>query len=221
MTIANVIVSRDAQRVEIYSDTAVTSGSEGAMSAEISKALPIPHLQAVVTGRGHVVVIEAAWAAFARSGRDFDAAIAAFPDILTAAAAALRQSWPGIEYHNTLAVVGWSRGAGRYRLWLFTEQGPEGFTAEEVVGDLLMPWPADFGPAPRIRGIEGAIALAERQAAWIREQGDDYNAGGHLHRTTLEPGGRGVTIDAVHCFSTRTLNQLAAVGRTFTRTATK
>lgn len=221
MTIANVIVSRGAQRVEIYSDTAVTSGSDGAMLAEISKALPIPHLQAVVTGRGHVVMIEAAWAAFARSGLDFDAAIAAFPDILTAAAAALRQSWPGIEYHNTLAVVGWSRGAGGYRLWLFTEQGPEGFTAEEVAGDLLMPWPADFGPAPRQSGAGHMIRLAQRQAAWIREQGDDYNAGGQLHRTTLGPGGRGITIDVVHAFGTRASNQLAAVGRTFTRTATR
>jgi len=118
----------DAETVVVMADTLMTDAS-GKPAAFVSKVFPIPHLSALVSGRGTIALI-AGWAfdlCHTMVVDDFDMAVQLAP-------AALNARWAALEGQRTETTTvymwGWSASAGGFVGYSFRSW--DGFTSGEM-----------------------------------------------------------------------------------------
>lgn len=128
MTAINSYV--DAGAVIVMADTVMTT-HDGRPVAFVSKIFPVPHLSAVVSGRGTIGLI-AGWAydlCHAMLVDDFDMAVQLAPDALAA-------KWADLEGQrtdtSTVYMWGWSAAAVRFIGYQFRSWNA---FAAEIIGD--------------------------------------------------------------------------------------
>jgi hypothetical protein len=193
MSLLNVALHADHVLVCVDSMAAV-DGCAG----ETSKLHALPHLNAVLAGRGHVGVLGMALMLSLEPGRTFDELAVALPSALTAGVEHLIAEGHGQfdgDAPQGVVLAGLSRPLGTMCAFAFSRRNGGPFTAQRIRHALLSPgdcFQADVAPCPRT--LEDLEGIAREQAAWMRATHPHVASGGRL--LVAEVRGEGVRVFA-------------------------
>lgn len=199
MTILNVSIAPDLGLVAV--DTAVPTPSGGL--THVSKLMPLPHADAVVAARGHLLMLVMLSPRLQQVAGDFDNVLAALHDSAVQAfadsASACRGHGAGNlmdEMGHEVVAVGYSPRAGRVLGVLYDRKaGGDGFAFTELDDFMQAPWDESLA---RFRGPTSTAAmvrLARAQARYARAQGHENTHGGRLVIAEVRRGGINVSSD--------------------------
>lgn len=180
MSILNVWLFRDRALVGVDTDAVSSEGQH----YEVSKMLPIPHINAVLACRGSLALLGCVFVQLMISDTgDFDVLADRLP-------AATQQAFDGPlrdlppELHSAgdvIVLVGWSPRLRRMRtLEVSREPGAAVFTLEETEQHYIAPWDPSIEGAPDPANLQSMMALAEAQVGLIRRTYPNGAAGGRL-----------------------------------------
>jgi len=167
MSLLNVWVSPERALISVDTDGLTSDGEH----VEMSKLLVLAHANTVLGFRGDRRFMHDLFATYylAAAAVDFDAIVAALPEMLASVILAFRA--PGIAPQPyQFAIVGWSAAEGRVcGRWYTGNTGEDGYDVDEL-GARVAPWHG--AEAARLPDSEDSIRwLSERQAPWLREEG--------------------------------------------------
>lgn len=210
MTALNFTLSADA--VVVLTDTLMTKENDEP-AAFVSKALPIAHLNALISGRGLSDMV-VGWA--------FDVAcrrlVADFDDLILQSPAGLAERWAEVAHidppSTTVFIWGWSPAEGRFVGYAF--RSGDGFKAERLgdgsrfapgcdaaTFDAITTHP-DLGDVTKLAKV--MLAAKEDEDASPAPRHERCHIGGEIvmHSLTLtEGGGVQVASQVVHHFADR------------------
>jgi len=140
-------------------------------TCEGSKFAVIPHVQALIAGRGAVTTLSLLTSLVWQSTniQTFDDLVDAMPRLLRQAFELLHQAFPaGIDarvFAQEFIVIGWSRSAGRLRAFQYEQtKADEGFTTRELSEPgYACPWAPDLGPPLQPKTVALHQQLLARQ----------------------------------------------------------
>ena len=148
MSALNVVIGGD--RVTVYTDGA-TVDEAGALSAVMSKVIPVPHLDGVFASTGHPI------AGIMMAGLTADAGCASFDDVEDCMAKNMRVLAKQPTFRPSQVVfAGWSTQRDMPCAWLvqsFEAPGVPAFKMTRVHG-MTMPVPLDTGLAGSVDPIQ-------------------------------------------------------------------
>jgi hypothetical protein len=207
VTILNALVAHEHALVVADTEAVTRHPATGeVMAGATTKLFGLPHLRALIAGRGHMLFITSVYTGALMSGAArVDELAAAMPAFLPAAHASVatelagrRLEVPQFERQSIL-LVGWSPERQRMVGWYYeqTEAGG-GFSADEVDEHMIAPWDAEIGPAPEPRQLAEMIETAKRQRAWLKRD-PAVAAGGELIAAHVDRNG--IVLRAVHKFA--------------------
>lgn len=167
MSLLNVWVSPERALVAVDTDGVTSEGEH----VEMSKLLVLAHANTVFGFRGDRRFMHDLFATYylAAAAVDFDAIVAALPEMLASVILAFRAPSIAPQPYQ-FAVVGWSPAEGRVcGRWYTGNTGEDGYDVDGL-GARVAPWHGT--EAARVPDSEDSIRwLAERQVRWLREEG--------------------------------------------------
>lgn len=196
MTIINCRPSDDDTALLIAFDTEATSPLG---FTEVSKVLHIPHMAAVLGGRGQLEFLCAAYIRFAFFPSFDDAAEKAL-ELLNNVYPMAARDVPAIGPEQEILFAGWSTKNEMFRILSLVRSDERGFIETDLTGRFYAsPWHPSFPPHDCPDDPAGMIALTEFQRAKIKEIDQAAAGGGRLFFARLE---RDLyTVKCVHTFA--------------------
>lgn len=182
MSILNAFLEPERALIGVDTQFAAQHGSP----RQISKLMPLIHLNAIVACRGSVFIATALFAMCQVVGSDFDELLEAMPGFLEHVSdkAAEIPGRIGVTDKmpfdgQSVIAVGWS--AGRMIGRQFEQENREtGFVAEGFNPHYSAPWDESLPQFPDLKTREGMGVLARAQARLLREKCPDVAAGGRF-----------------------------------------
>jgi hypothetical protein len=192
-----LIVALQPERILVAVDSVAGTG-DGSFLGEASKLHVLPHLNAVLAGRGHVGVLGMALMLGLEPRPDFDALADVMPGALTAGVAhlvahgLLQDAAP-----QEVVLAGWSPRLNSMRACAYARHDGGAFIAHGIARALMSPggdFRADTAPWPQ--SIEDMEHIAREQVAWMRKTHPHAACGGRLlvadvRRDTVAVSARG------------------------------
>lgn len=177
MTILNILVEHQRALVGVDTEAITADGTR----FQVSKLLPVVHLNAVLTGRGAAVVQLGLWAWICATRHDLDT-------VADEAAAFLNMAFKSTEpqpseppVQQAIALVGWSPRQSRIIGRVFTREDlATGFVARDIAQYYWAPLDPSFGEMSYFHDMGGLENLARAQERLITEKEPAAAAGGRL-----------------------------------------
>lgn len=187
MTILNAWVGEDKALVGV--DTEIL-GPGGARHS-VSKLLPLPHMNAVLAGRGPNLMLSMAMTLCHASTADFDVIAAAMPEILCVAHGMMLKAvnespvlWGGDPRQLdgvTIVFVGWSPSRRRMVGFEYEQETPAvGFVAGELSPLHSAPLDPTLPQDPDLSTRDGMTEYARLQTALLHKAQPEAAAGGRF-----------------------------------------
>lgn len=184
MSILDVWITPESALVGVDTETFAPDGT----AASISKMIPLPHMNAVLACRGHVLFFQAIFGACHASGGNFDALLDKMPELLRGAFSMAMESAPllGMEDtspldNQTIVLVGWSLRQGRMIGREYVQESREiGFMVDGITPYHLAPWDQSLSrlPDPKTPADMGELAKAQTQL--LHDKAPGAAAGGRF-----------------------------------------
>lgn len=175
------------ERVLVATDT-LTRAEEGGPLFESSKMQHIPHMNAIVAGRGSSAYIHGC-ANAARTQPDFDALIDSLAAVMGAIHRGIHQEArrqfgrvpESLQAHQEILFAGWSARAEQFKV-IGVMVAPSGATeTADLMGQAAAGgWDDDDGPMPDPSTAETALQIAVTITRTGREKMPGYPLGGRL-----------------------------------------
>lgn len=184
MSIIAVFMSRQFALVGV--DTAAPTPSGGL--ADISKLIPLVHMNAVIAYRGCAMFLEVLFAACHAQGGSADTLIERLPRILTETSGAFVHqarsmgiSDPELLEVHDVVFVGWSDLAACMVCHAYHQEClKDGFADREIESWFAAPWDSSRLQMPETRNLDDLIEVANAQVQLIRTEAPGATAGGRL-----------------------------------------
>lgn len=192
MTICNVVVVAD--RVAACVDSEVRlAGTDGAIvKGQIGKLMLLPHLDALVTGRGALPFISALFTALTGLPLGFDGIGAEACGICDAVFKNVARfvDMPPEAEPNSVVIVGWSEAKARFMLIELEQQTRAGgFRRAQDSRFFIAPWDRSIDGLSHPKSAGDFVALGIAQRNLLRAKcGPDVAAGGALVFAELRRG---------------------------------
>lgn len=193
MSIINVWINQDYALVGADSECQDAAGNID----QVSKIIPLVHMNAVLSGCGHHLFINNLWSGCHSVGGDFDVLISLMPKILPLAYKSMLESarrygivLAGDYTKQTAIICGWSKRHDSMIGYSFTQLGEAaGFSISQEIPagacHLQPAHPRQFAlPCPGTP--EGMRLQACEQAAFIKRSGLGVHAGGEFIVAKIE-----------------------------------
>lgn len=185
MSILNVWLERDLALVGV--DTEAMSHTGGMVQG--SKMLPVPHLNAVLAGRGTSVLLVSVFAQLViRDCGGFDDLADRLPSMVEKAFKGTIGGFPLRYIHRAaylrgheIVLVGYSPKQKRMRaVEVVRQAGAKAFTVEETEREYVTPWHESIASAPSPANLGAIAKLAMAQVNLIKRTYPAAPAGGRL-----------------------------------------
>jgi hypothetical protein len=171
MTIVNVHVAPD----EVLVATDLEKQAVDGRTSRVGKVFAIPHMPALLTGRGSFVFVTGMFCVAVDFG-DFDDLLNKMPELCVANIASLRalssETLPPDFDRQQVVLAGYSARRARLVAFLLSQDAAgAGFRTEEIVDQLLAPWSDELGPPVVPSSTDAMRQAMQLQAPWLRAQG--------------------------------------------------
>lgn len=185
MSILNILVEREHALIGVDTEAVGPDGTR----IQVSKVLPLIHLNCVLAGRGNIFPILLGLSMLSqRKDFDFDSFVDGIPGLLA--------SFELKESRQAIAVVCFSPRQNRMvgRVW-DRQNLANGFVAQDIDGYYNGPFDSSFGDMANFDSPAGMIPLARAQKKLIEEKEPSAAVGGRL--IAVEITRRGIWIEPV------------------------
>lgn len=170
----------------------------GARVGQISKFLPLPHLNCVMGMRGSAIFLTQVFVAVScRPFDTFDELLDALPkdlpQIFKAAVETCRGAFGVVDAtpmnHQELVLVGWSHRSQGMTAFQFVQDDPKkGFAQSWIKDQFSAPWDESLAALPEPSNVPRMEQLAHAQLQLIREKAPGFASGGRLMICQIQKG---------------------------------
>lgn len=184
MSIIAVFMNREFALVGVDTAAPTPSGD----IADISKLVPLVHMNAVIAYRGCAMFLEMLFAACHAQGGTADTLIERLPQILAETSGAFvhqaRQmgfSDPALLEVHDVVFVGWSDLTSCMVCHAYHQEClADGFADQKIESWFAAPWDSSRLQMPATRNLDDLIEVANAQVRLIRTEAPGATAGGRL-----------------------------------------
>lgn len=194
MSLVNVWLTRDRALIGVDTGAALLGGPLG----HVSKLLPLSHLNAILTGLGHIHFINSLFAGLQMANvPSFDALLQIVPRVLPEVfdgwagyVATLERCDPAELERQRVVLVGWSTAEGRPIGREFAQETRAvGWVCDPIEPYYIMPWHDSLSGLPDPVNAVALTTLARAQVALLRRVEPGSPIGGRLIVAQLTRGG--------------------------------